>query len=225
MASPVRNKILISLLFSFLLFGVTPSANASLFGPKPGETCKTQSEKKTISGKKYICDVGRNTKLTWILNSTPTSSEKATALAFAGCVQGKLTDTSIYWYPRLYLGAIISYGYATDQIDYNALFELDVWKTDYITSTFVAASTLDRNWARLSSLWESGLNNSLKKWQSGGLDGIKAINSSKTYDIQIESICKVALSKIEATAKRYSRSNPQFVLFAVGNMLPAPYGQ
>jgi hypothetical protein len=225
MASLVRNKALVSILFSFLLFGVTPNANAFLFGPKPGETCKTQSEKKVISGKNYICDVGRNTKLTWILNTTPTLAEKATALAFAGCVQGQLADTRIYWYPRLYLGNIISYGYATDQIDYNKFFDLDIWNTDYITSTFVAASTLDRNWAKLSSLWESGLNNSLKKWQSGGLDGIEAINSSKTYDVQIESICKVALSKVEATSKRYSRSIPQFIIFSAGKMLPSAFGQ
>lgn len=223
-ASLVRNKTLVSILISVLLIGFISRADASLFGPKPGETCKTKSEKKVIGGKKYTCDVGRTSKLSWILNTTPTTSEKATALAFAGCVQGDLTKKSIYWYPRLYLGAIISYGYATDEIDYNAIFELDVWNTDYITSTFVAASTLDRNWEKLSSLWESGLNNSLKKWQSGGLDGIKAINSSKTYDVQIESICKVALSRIEATSRKYSRSNSQFVLYSVERMLPAPYG-
>jgi len=200
-------------------------ANASLFGPKPGESCKAQSEKKVINGKKYICDTGKNSKLTWILNTTPTNSEKATALAFAGCVQGTLTDTTIYWYPRLYFGAIISYGFATDEIDYNERFELDIWKTDYITSTFVAASTLDRNWARLSSLWESGLNNSLKKWKSGGLNGIEAVNSAQTYDVQIESICKVALSKIDSISRKYSRNNSQFVLYSVGKMLPTPFGQ
>ncbi len=211
-------------LMAALVLPISP-ANASLFGPKPGESCKTQSEKKVISGKKYICDVGKNSKLTWILNTTPTNSEKATALAFAGCVQGKLTDTTIYWYPRLYFGAIVSYGYATDQIDYNEFFELDIWKTDYITSTFVAASTLDRNWARLSSLWESGLNNSLKKWKSGGLNGIEAVNSAQTYDVQIESICKVALSKIDSISRKYSRNNSQFVIYSVGKMLPTPYGQ
>lgn len=173
----------------------------------------------------YICDTNRIAKQAWILNSTPSNSEKATSLAFAGCVQGKLTDNSIYWYPRLYLGAILSYGYATDQIKYNAIWELDIWKSDYITSTFTAASTLDKNWAKLSSLWDTGLNNSLKKWKSGGLGGIEAINASQTFDVQIESICKVALSKIAVTAKKYGRSNPQFVLFSVGDMLPTPYGQ
>jgi len=219
----LRVIVCIGLMVAFVL-PISP-ANASLFGPKPGESCKAQSEKKVINGKKYICDTGKNSKLTWILNTTPTNSEKATALAFAGCVQGTLTDTTIYWYPRLYFGAIISYGYATDEIDYNERFELDIWKTDYITSTFVAASTLDRNWARLSSLWESGLNNSLKKWKSGGLNGIEAVNSAQTYDVQIESICKVALSKIDSISRKYSRNNSQFVLYSVGKMLPTPFGQ
>jgi len=221
----VKSNKLFLLILVALLISPTSSADASLFGPKPGESCKSKMEKKVINGKKYICELNRNSKLAWILNATPTSSEKATALAFAGCVQGTLTDTDIYWYPRLYLGAIISYGYATDQIKYNSFFDIAIWKTDYISSTFVAASTLDRNWGKLSSLWEAGLNNSLNKWKGGGIDGIKAINAAQTFDVQIESICKVALSKVEATAIKYGRNTPQFIFFAVGSMLPTPYGQ
>lgn len=221
----MKNSKVLLLLLTLILLASNSSASASFFGPKPGETCKTKSEKKVIGGKKYVCDLNRSSKLTWILNSTPTNSEKATALAFAGCVQGKLTDRNIYWYPRLYLGGIISFGYATDEIKYNELFELDVWKTDYITSTFVASSTLDKSWSKLSSMWETGLANSVRKWNAGGIGGIEAINASQTYDVQIESICKVALSKIDTIARKYSRNNQQFVYFAVGNLLPTPYGQ
>jgi hypothetical protein len=207
------------------MLSITQPANAGLFGPNPGDACKTKSEAKKIDGKKYICDLNRDSKLTWIPNYSPTNSEKATALAFAGCTQGNLTKTEIYWYPRLYLGAIINYGYAVNQIKYNSIFDLDIWKSDYISSTFIASSSLDKSWSKLSTLWETGLTNSLNKWKAGGLDGIAAINASQTFDVQITSICKVVLSKVNSSAQKYGRSNAQYVVYAVENLLPTPFGQ
>lgn len=203
------------------MVSVSP-ANA-WFGPKPGSECSTITEARKINGKKYICDLNRSSKLTWIPNWTPSNAEKATSLAFAGCVQGYLNNDSIYWYPRLYLGSIVSYGYATNQIKYSSTLDYAVWQADYISGSFVSASTLDKSWGKLSSLWEAGLNNSLKKWKSGGLDALDAISASKTYDVQITGICNVALSKLTSTAKKYSRTNAEYVAFSVSGILPSQY--
>lgn len=208
-----------------LLFCLIPlDTSKAFFGPKPGEACSVAKEKKNIGGKPFICDKGRINALRWIPNKKITDPEKALALAFAGCVQGDFQSESIYWYPRLYVGAIISYGYATDELKYNRVFDLDIYKTDYITATFSSAATLSSKWRELSKLWNAGVTNSVNSWKRGGLDGIEAINAAKTFDVQIEGICKVAMSQVRNKASDSMRNLEQWVLLASKGLLPLPFG-
>jgi hypothetical protein len=224
-----RNAIYPKLLclVSLALFGslLTATNSSAFFGPKAGEPCKNISETRKISGKPFICERGKFNNPRWIPNPPISNADKGLALAFAGCVQGQLEEKSIYWYPRLYIGAIISYGYATNELKYNRLWELDIYYTDYITQTFSSASTLSSKWKELARMWNMGVSNSLNTWKQGGINAVDAVNASKTYDIQIEGICKVALSQVTAKAEANQRTVGQWVLRAAKELLPRGFGQ
>ncbi|NCW92948.1 MAG: hypothetical protein EBW76_06670 [Actinobacteria bacterium] len=220
LATNVVGCLLLALVFSLIPSG----SSQAFFGPKPGEPCSVAKEKKNIGGKPFICEKGKINALRWIPNNRISDSEKALALAFAGCVQGDFKSESIYWYPRLYLGAIVSYGYATDELKYNKIFDYDIYKSEYITATFSSAATLSTKWRELSRLWNSGVTNSVNSWKRGGLNGIEAINASKTFDIQIEGICKVAMSQVKQKAIDSMRNPEQWVLLASKGLLPLPFG-
>ena len=71
-----RRVLLCLLLVCSLIIPIAP-ANAALFGPKPGETCKAKLETKKINGKMYICDTNRIAKLVWILSPKPQARNSA----------------------------------------------------------------------------------------------------------------------------------------------------
>lgn len=181
-------------------------------------------EKKTIDSKPYICDRDKANILRWIPNPRITNSNKALALAFAGCVQGDFNKNEIYWWHRFYLGAIVSYGYATDQLEYDPIFDLDIYKTDYITSTFSSAALLSKKWSELSKMWNAGVTNSVNTWKRGGKNGVDAIYASKTYNVQIEGICRVAKNQVQQKANVSMRSIEQWVLLAAQDLLPKKFG-
>lgn len=181
----------------------------ALFGPKPGDICKTTSEKKVISGKKYICELSSDNKYRWLTNEKPTDEQIALSLVMYSC--GDFYDSKfiVNMYPRKMFGALVELGINDGQYkpaeSSMSMINYDIGISSAISKNLEMAAALDSKWSRINQLWIQGIDNSYKRWLQGGVNQIESINLAKNNLDAIESICKVAKIRAESQNQKEKR--------------------
>ena len=207
------------ILFLVVCLGATGTSQANAwFGPKAGDVCKILGEKKSISGKPYICENDSLKKPRWLVNIPPTDSTAALSLVTFACTIQWDNKMSVYMAPVQMMGGVwqkaIDDGRFSLPTEASAkrMMEDEIRGTASISNKFETAASLDSKWSRINSLWSDGIEGVYNRWKRGGISFNDAINTSVSNLDAIESFCKVALAKSDQAAILEHRSTYAWLL-------------
>jgi hypothetical protein len=195
----VLKRLLVTFAFITFFLGLPTPANA-WFGPKAGDSCQILEEKKSISGRPYICERDLKGLSRWLINTPTSDANSALSLVTLACTDRLGKTVYVYMAPIQMEGAIWQRAAEDGLLSYpsnasgKARVQSEIRVTATITNRFETAATLDSKWARINSLWIDGISAVYTRWKKG-ISFVDAANSSISNLDTIESICKVALAK------------------------------
>lgn len=221
-----KSLITLSVAMIFCLIPVSPSGASFFGGPKPGDLCKTKDEVVKIAGKSYRCAVMASKKSVWTINPPITRTTQAHSLATYACSFGSYERVPNL-YPRLWLGAILSHGINTGQLEYpkkkldRVSWSADIAQSDRISLMLITAETLDSRWSKLNGLWEKGVATTSAAFDSGK-DVISSLDTASDVTEPMNNICNIVIKEMKNFAKLERRTDDEWLKRNSKGLLP-PY--
>lgn len=168
-----------------------------------------------------------------------TNEARAVALVSAGCSAGYLENLLIDGadsvMPIFWNGSISKFYVQENNIDIfdyeaneedrgrNSIFQIDIWRSDFIEQSFVTAQTLDPKWNDLYVLWIDSMNYAVNDFRNGNTIGQSAGAAYDKYFPSFEPICKIAIMESKNAAQSQNINVLEWMNSVAGNLIPPQF--